>query len=155
MILIGALMETEWTEWIKLQERLASVSANFLEAATKLDTNLREQVKVCGRWSPKDIVSHIVGWEREVARRFRMFLAGQTEDVEYDIDSFNAQSVASRRQLSWEQVIDELKAAQKELKGVNEAIRYENLTTESRFQEWVETLCRHYEHHMAQIQKFV
>ena len=146
-------MDTKWSAWLELIDKLASVSATFRQTVLKLEPELRERKEVFGRWSAKDIVSHIIGWEWEVAHRFRMFLAAPVGDIPYDIDFFNNQAVTSREHLTWEQVMDELEAAQKELKRVNGEIGRENLATESRFREWTEILVNHYEHHTAQLQQ--
>src|SRR5712692_8930968 len=96
-------------EWIGLQERLASASTTFLDMCLQLDPRYAEQKDVLGQWSLKDIVAHLIGWDREAARRFRLFMAGPTEDLTYNVDEFNSQSVAARQHLSWDQVIEELR----------------------------------------------
>jgi len=146
-------MDAEWNEWLNLRERLALASAKFLEAVLKLDPDKREEAGACGRWSAKEIVSHIAGWEWEVSLRFRMFLAAPVGDIPYDVDSFNERAVASRRHLTWEQVTAELETAQKDLGSVYGKIGADDLVDDNRFRQWTEILIRHYEHHLAYIEQ--
>ncbi|VAW31927.1 hypothetical protein MNBD_CHLOROFLEXI01-3654 [hydrothermal vent metagenome] len=90
----------------KLKIDLKFAHANFVQVANQLDPNKRCQAGVCGEWSPKDVVSHLVGWDKSL----KAFI----EDVEnfdppYDADDFNRLSVKSRKHLSWNAVMNELK----------------------------------------------
>ena len=144
-------MENKWPKWTKSRDKLSSVSSEFLEVVKNLDPNDSEQPGVCGHWSPKDVVSHIIGWERETVKQFDLFLKGTPTNIKYDIDSFNQNSVESRKHLSWNDVIEELTSAQRELRQINDTIVEENIMTEKRFLLWANTLIRHYRHHMSQL----
>ena len=65
------------------------------------------------------------------------------------------QAVASRRNLTWDQVTAELETAQKELRRVYGEIGGDDLVNDSRFREWTEILVRHYEYHLVQIEQLV
>jgi uncharacterized damage-inducible protein DinB len=136
-----------------MQEKLRAASSDFMDVAQRLDPKLRKRENVCGQWSANDVVAHIAGWEREVIRCFRLFLLDPTQDDTYDVNSFNEQSVASRKHLSWDELITELTAAQEELREVNSSLGPDDLTRESRFLEWTVVLVRHYQHHMNQIKE--
>lgn len=50
----------------KLIEQLANLTraqSDFVQIANQLDPQKRNQPGVCGEWSPKDVVAHLVGWD--------------------------------------------------------------------------------------------
>ena len=148
-------MHKKWSEWIELRDRLSAISGEFLEVIINVDPKLSEKKGICGSWSAKDIVAHIVAWEKEVIERFRLFMEGITSDNDYDIDTFNQKSVTDRKEFSWGEIYNELKLAQDELKQVNESIIQENINTDKRFIEWIGILIDHYKHHMSQIKDLI
>jgi uncharacterized damage-inducible protein DinB len=141
-----------WPEWLKLREELSSASKEFNQAANNLDPKLREREDTSDKWWPKDIVAHIAGWEIEVVKQFSNFLINPDVDDTYDIDSFNEESVSSRKHRSWDEIIEELKSAQKELEGTISSLSHNDLKNEDRFPEWVSVLINHYKHHKAQLE---
>jgi uncharacterized damage-inducible protein DinB len=146
-------MKKRYEMWLRMQEKLRDASNDFMDVAQRLDPKLRKKENVCGQWSANEVVAHIAGWEREVIRCFRMFLLDPTQDDTYDVNSFNEHSVASRKHLSWDELIAELTAAQEELGEVNASLGPDDLTRENRFLEWTVVLVRHYQHHMNQIKE--
>jgi hypothetical protein len=144
-------MESIWQDWDDKLNSLHDVSMEFINTAEIIDPDVAEKAGKFKKWSPKDVVSHIMGWEFEVIDVFRKYLSGDREVPDYDIDSFNAQSVDSRRDKTWYSVIDELKAAQSELKKVNASVTQKDLETGDIFIEWVDILIDHYVYHTNQL----
>jgi hypothetical protein len=144
-------MATKWSKWVTSRDKLSAVAREFLEAVRNFDPDLSETKGRCGKWSAKDIVSHIIGWESEVVKRFQSFLAGDTADIDYDIDAFNSESVNARKHLSWKEVTQELESARKEFDKLRGSISEENINAEKRFLSWTVTLIKHYRHHMSQL----
>lgn len=144
-------MNTKWDKWLQARGQLAAASAGFLAAAQDLDHRLATRKGTCGDWSAKEVVAHIVGWEIEVQQRFRIFRKGSAPDINYDVNAFNQQSVASRKDMSWKEMIEELKSAQQSLGKITSTLSQKEIETEKRFLTWTNIIVRHYNHHAAQI----
>ena len=90
---------------LKVQFGLAHT--DFIQVANQLDPKQHNQPGVCGEWSPKDVVAHLVGWDKSL----KVFIVDIANfDPPYDVDSFNNLSVKSRKQMSWDEVIEELES---------------------------------------------
>ena len=140
--------------WVALQNRLAAAFVTFLAVASRLDPAARERAGVCGVWSPKDMVAHLIGWDFEAARRLRAFVAGPTVDITYDLDAFNAGSVVARQYLSWEQILAELQAARQTLQEAIAAVTDDDVAREPRIAAWVAGRSDDYEEHTAQLRQW-
>lgn len=138
--------------WRILQHELSHAYDRFRRTVGQLAPSAREQSGVCGEWSPKEVVAHLAGWDREAARRFQQFMQGPTEDIDYDLDAFNAESVAARQHLAWEQALHELDKAHRVLQQAIALVEPQHLEADSRFFEWLEGRSRDYDEHTAQIQ---
>ena len=95
--------------------------ANFRKAIDGLDADALQRVWF-GEWSVKDIVAHVLGWQREMAGALRRMARGEKptpEGVDYsDSDAWNARfSLAMKQQLpstvlaEWGQVHQVYRAA--------------------------------------------
>ena len=140
-------------EWQQLQQKLAKVEEVFLNLIDGLDVNLRGKKLAESSWSATEILSHIVGWEVEVVKKFKIFLTNPDVDDTYDIDSFNKSEVESRKHLSWDKIVAELKTAQTELSEFLSTLKQKEIDEEKRFVEWVKVLADHYIHHSKQLNK--
>lgn len=61
-------------------------------------------------WSYKDLLAHVIGWLQDVPRRIAAIRAGTHRSIsgQAEIDDYNARSVAERRLVGPEAIIDEL-----------------------------------------------
>ncbi|HEU5199988.1 MAG TPA: DinB family protein [Ktedonobacterales bacterium] len=139
-------------DWQALQQQFAAAFDNLLEACEQIDPALHEQQVVDGQWSPKALVAHLTGWEHEATERFWRFLAGPTENITYDNDSFNSRSIAARQHLTWNQTIRELKTARQSFLEAIAAVTPDDLAHEPRFSEWLANITEHYAEHTMQLQ---
>ena len=139
------------SDWSGLKNKLAIAEKEFLQIIEKLDEEMRDKEIDEGKWSPKDILSHIVGWEVEVVNQFKAILTNPDVDDNYDIDSFNKIAVESRKHLNWDQLVTELKNAQTELSSFLSNFSQKEIDEEKRFIEWVDVLVKHYIHHTKQL----
>ena len=89
----------------QLLMQLTSAHMNFIQVAHQLSSSKRYESGVCGEWSPKDVVSHLAGWDKSLKE---LIVTPHNFNPPYDVHNFNARSVASRKDLNWEDVIDEL-----------------------------------------------
>ena len=142
-------------EWEALQTHLAAAFNGFLETCNQFDPGLYEQPIIDNQWSVKDIVAHLTAWDHEATERFWRFLAGPTEDITYNVDEFNARSVAARQHFSYNQAIKEWKNVHNGLEEAIAAVQPEDLETESRFVEWLQAISKHYAEHTAQLKSVV
>jgi len=144
---------SNWSEWLKLCENLSTAEKEFLQIIENLNEKLRTKETDKDKWTPKEILSHIVGWEVEVVKQFKTFLTNPDVDDNYDIDLFNKSAVESRKHLSWDQIIAELKTAQAELSAFLSNLTQKEIDKEKRFVEWVDVLINHYVHHTKQLKQ--
>ncbi len=148
-------MSNNYTKWLNFRDGLSVAESEFMQTVKNINPGISEHGGVCGIWSAKEVVAHITGWEKEVIRQFQNFLTGPTEDVDYDINSFNLQSVKSRQHLSWSETVKELEEAQKELQLLNNSLDEDKITADKRFINWVVILFKHYKHHNNQLKESV
>lgn len=145
--------------WTALAENLLAAHHYFLEVAAKLDDSLRDKSGVCGAWSPREVVAHLVGWDAEAVRGFGLAASGQVEtfvSVANDaIHDFNAESVASRRELSWEEVIEALKSAQQDLQGLIKDVDAQGYDAAGGFGMWLVGRRDDYVLHTGQLLKWL
>ncbi len=91
-----------------LTARLADLNraqSDFVQTANQLEPQKRDQPGVCGEWSPKDVVAHLVGWDQALL----VFITDPDHfSPPDDIDLFNQQSVQLREHFGWSEVIQEM-----------------------------------------------
>lgn len=121
--------------WIELADELEAAQHHLMEIAAQLPPTVREKRGVCGEWSPKDVMAHLVGWDREAVYFLGLFAngAGDTYDASFDVDEFNARSVKTRENLSWDELNHELTHAHAELQQIIEVLHTNNLESNSGF----------------------
>jgi hypothetical protein len=145
--------DLQLSEWLKHCENLYKVEKDFNQVIESMNVKIRDKKIANGKWSAKEILAHIVGWEVEVKKQFKVFLANPDVDDNYDIDSFNKSAVELRKYLSWDQIVTELKTAQSELSGFLTKLTQNEIDEEKRFIEWVDVLVNHYTHHVKQLKQ--
>ena len=124
---------------------------NSIQVIESSNVKIRDKKIADGKWSAKEILAHIAGWEVEVKKQFKVFLTNPDVDDNYDIDSFNKSAVELRKYLSWDQIVTELITAQSELSGFLAKLTQKEIDEEKRFIEWVDVLINHYDHHIKQL----
>lgn len=146
-------MSASWTE---LAENLAQAYTTFIEVASQLDADLPNEAGVCGEWSPREVVAHLVGWDAEAVRAFRLFANGDGDKfVPPQVDEFNAQSVRSRQDLTWDETLSELQTTQQDLQEMIQVVAAQNLNSAGGFGEWLVGRKDDYEYHILQLQAWV
>jgi DNA polymerase-3 subunit epsilon len=108
----GSAARDEWDDLA----RWARAAHEFRLVLDSIPPELRERAGACGTWSPRDVAAHCAGWEWEGARRLRLIAADpHRPDAVYNIDGFNAASVAVRASQNWSMTLDELAKASQTL----------------------------------------
>ena len=120
---------------IQLAGELEAAQKHFTKIATQLAPASREKKGVCGEWSAKDVMAHLVGWDTEAVCFLGLFAngSGDTYDTSFDVDAFNARSVKTREHLSWDELIHELTSAQAELQQIIKVLQTKNLDSSGGF----------------------
>jgi DNA polymerase-3 subunit epsilon len=130
-----------------LLNRWAAAARAFLALVEEFPADLRERPGACGTWSVREVVAHAAGWEWEAARRLRLIAADPARpDAVYDVDRFNAASVAVRAQQDWTRTLDELAKASTTLSVAAAA-----LPSDPRTREWLAGRAADFEEHTAEL----
>ncbi|MBN2413465.1 hypothetical protein JXQ31_17435 [candidate division KSB1 bacterium] len=125
-------MSNNYTKWLKFREGLSVAESEFMQTVKNINPGISETGGVCGIWSPKEVVAHITGWEKEVLKQFRNFLTGTATNVKYNINAYNRESVKSRQHLSWSETVKELEEAQKELQLLNNSLDEDKINNQKK-----------------------
>lgn len=141
--------------WENLIQELNSLQHTFIDVAQQIEKYKRCQPGICGSWSPKQVVAHISGWDKEVIRQFGLFQDGLEKAIEHDIDEFNKKSLMERRHLSWEETITELQQAHEQFSQIAKSISSHELSGNEKYRDWVDVQIEHYKHHTKQLKKWV
>jgi DinB superfamily len=141
--------------WSDLRERYALASADFLALVGGLDAEAAMQPNVGGVWSTKEIVAHLAGWLWESDRRFRNHFTENGQDmppIGDSIDAFNASAVAERRDLSWQETLDELRRADMTFAASVAKITESEHAADERYANWLNAIADDYRDHGKQVQ---
>jgi hypothetical protein len=139
--------------WSDLREHYALVSADFLALVGRLDA-AAAQPNVCGIWSTKEIVAHLAAWLWESDRRFRNHFTENGQDmppIGDSIDAFNAQAVAERRDLSWQETLDELRRADMTFAASIAKVTESEQGADKRYAGWLNAVADDYRDHGEQV----
>lgn len=142
-------------------EAFDAALSTFREAFTDLfvllgnyPVDLRDAGGACGDWSPRETVAHLSGWLVEAQRRYSQFDDHMPGDMTYDVDSFNAATVAARAHYSWNPTLAELRGLVQDLIARAEALPEERRLEDPRYGEWLVALAQDCTRHAAQLAIF-
>lgn len=133
----------------------------YTKGFMKLLESLNEddwKIKVNSDWTIKDVISHLVGWEREAVKALEeewktkekpLFLLTE------DFNEFNKKNVEHYKRYNSRELLDEWKKLQNILDEKINEIGEENLRKEPELYDWVfdEGEENHYKEHYEQIKK--
>jgi hypothetical protein len=143
------------TTWENLITELRNLQFEFIEVAQQLDQSRRDKPGVCGSWSPKQVIAHISGWDKEVIRQFGLFREGLKKAIEHDINEFNKKSVENRNHLSWDETLTELQQAHELFYEMAKSISTGERSENEDYRKWVKVQIAHYKHHTKQLEQWV
>lgn len=141
--------------WKELTERLKELQREFIRIAQRLEADKRNRPGVCGSWSPREVVAHLVEWNKEVIRQFEFFQVGLYRPVDHDLDEFNERSVRQRAHMTWEETIGELIEIHELFHKKTESISMQDISANGEYKDWVMVQIEHYEHHTRQLQQWI
>ena len=133
--------------WSELETRITRVPASRMDEGG-----------VVGPWSVKDVVGHIMTWEREVitsvsnyiARRDTATLAWKT-----DLDGFNSRAVEDSRPKTLEDLMTNLNQTHEELLTWTAGVPDDALTVDCVTNRIQEDTFDHYAEHTASIRQWL
>jgi uncharacterized damage-inducible protein DinB len=98
----------------QLLEANAQARAELMEAIDALSPERRREGWYgADQWSIQDIVAHLSGWQDGWAHALELIAKGERPAIpgyEGNDDAYNARSVESRRDLSWEQLMADFRS---------------------------------------------
>lgn len=137
-----------------LEERLIKLTqtqTKFVDVANQLSQAQQTKVGVCGSWSPKDVVAHLVGWDASLKQ---LIVDIENFVPPYDVHQFNEQSVAVRQALSWQDVLTELQTNFAELQTAVPTVTQE-MKIYGRVKDWLSGRIADYELHTGQFEAWL
>ncbi len=124
-----------------LFESLSQERTIFLDAIGELSDARLEQKGVVGEWSIKNVLAHLVDWERAVTDFLPERIASGATPAIFavigdDEDGWNAQQVALREGLTPREQLDEFEQSRQALLQVIRAIGEETLNRKHPWKGW-------------------
>ena len=110
-------------------ERLNESHLRLLNAIDRLDEETISSHRVIDEWTVKDILGHIVSWNREFRREIEIILQGRHPGVEYQIveddeyQDWNQQQAARKKKWTWEQILADLELDHQEAQELVERLQ--------------------------------
>ena len=137
----------------RLTHELSLTYLRFIQLAEILPPEKHNHAGICGHWSPKDVISHLIGWDKSLCDFIKNPDAFDPEPL-HDVHAFNAKSVSDRHALTWELTMDELKLTFSELREALEIITPE-IKIYERVQSWVSGRVDDYRLHSTQLEDWI
>ncbi len=142
--------------WNQLAQNLQNAHHHFMMVAGQLNESLHDKAGICGTWSPRDVITHLIGWDVKARTGLALFANGEGEQFIFpDIDEFNAQSINIYQHLSWEEALTMLKQEHIALQTKIQLVEANGLDAESGFGKWLIGRKEDYELHTRQLQAWV
>lgn len=128
---------------------------HLFEVAARYPADRAERPGACGEWSAKQVLAHCSGWIAEALRRYEMYDRGENSGVRYDFDGFNAQSVADRAGLTWDETVGELYGLVDVYRFRIARLKPEVIAANRRYMAWVDSLADDCANHTVQLEQFL
>lgn len=137
-----------------MEQQSNEVQASFLKAYTKfcevayqLTPQQHQKPGVCGKWSPKDVVAHLAGWDE----LFQDFIVDPDNfDPPIDVDQFNKYAVEAFQELTWAEAMQQLEASFQGLAHAFSTVQ-PDMEIYPRVMMWMQGRIEDYELHTGQL----
>jgi hypothetical protein len=111
-----------------------------------------------GTWGVREILIHIVGWDREMAPAFARIERGEPPypaGAYDDYDGWNARFVEAGKHAETREILADLESCHRGLVATAATLGEEHFTMGSRARELLDGICpQHYREHAAQIRQW-
>ena len=148
-------------ERVRLIQQLDQAREKMRAALKDFDT----QIEIYPGWTIKHVLAHIAGWDDAVIASLQAHAGGKEPDTldVRGIDVYNAQSVAKREALSYDQVVNEWEMAREQVKDILNEMPAEKFEEEFVFPwgpkgtiaRFIAVFVEHEEEHAEEIQGLV
>lgn len=144
------------TDYMNAYQQIQTRYTNLLHIIDTYPVEKTESTGALGVWSPKQIVAHLSGWVAEATQRYIDIAKGDIADKTYpDWDAFNAASVTSRSDLSWDETVTEFKQVVTTWFAEVETMPAILVAQDKRFTEWLLGLEREFRTHAEDLRQFI
>lgn len=109
----------------------------FIKVIEAVPEELRKKSGVCGVWNCQQVIAHLAGWQREALKRYQDFLEGDTVSITYDLDAYNASSVAALKLLNWYETLDTFKFTFDDLNRLATTLTSQQVEQNPLYTEWL------------------
>ncbi len=144
----GITFEKSYAAW-------QSAHHDFSQVVKAIPAELRKKAGVCGEWSCQQIVAHLAGWQREALKRYRDFQQGDSSNIRYEIDQFNASSVAALKLFNWKETLETFADTCEDLELQVGQLSPETTAQDARYAQWMIGLARDLREHTQQIKDWL
>ena len=135
----------------ELVSQMRSDYDTFLQACEDLSEKQAQQGGVCGEWSTKAVLDHLIGWQVESLHILKRILDGPGQALDLEIDAFNHKSVADRRDLTWAESLSAFKLSFDAFNQALDDIRLAHYRTDQALISWVKAMTHEYQFHLEHI----
>jgi uncharacterized protein (TIGR03083 family) len=136
-----------------LKQETDDTYAHTLRLIEAITPEQATQPGACGEWSACDVVAHFTGWHPEGQAQLQSLLDDTYERKRYDFDQFNAESVAVRKHMTWEELVEEFKQSHAAFVAFADPIE-DALWDNKRVHGWfVSVTSHHYPQHYEHLEK--
>jgi hypothetical protein len=143
----------------QLLKRLDKAWTGLKDSYAGLSEAQLSEPGVTGTWSVKDILAHVMTWEREALKHLPLVLSGGKPprySVTYGgIDAFNAKMTEQNKELSLDEVLRQMDDTHRKLVGFIESAPDDQFIGETRFRHRLRLdTYSHYPKHAESIRKW-
>jgi hypothetical protein len=136
-------------------EGFQSAYKDLYHVVTHYPLDLRIEPGACGIWSPREILAHLSGWLVEAEARYRLYeKEPEPAPKRYDYDTFNAESVEARADLTWDETLNELRANHATLLAHLDRVMARTAEPYRGYAGWLDALARDCREHTDQLRAF-
>lgn len=127
--------------------------ARTLELINAISPEQATKPGACGDWSACDVVAHFTGWHPAGQEKIQSVVDDNCERTQYDFDACNADSVATRKHMSWDAIVDEFKTSHDALVAFADPLD-DSLWENKRAHGWLTAVTsHHYPQHYEHLEK--
>ncbi len=141
------------SELSSLKIDLSLAYSRFTQLAEMLYPDKQIQSGVSGKWSAKDVISHLVGWDKSLCD-FITNPDNFNPEPLYDIHAFNAKSVSDRHAQTWEMTMAELQRTFSNLEKAIVSVT-PDMKIYARVMSWLSGRIDDYRFHSIQLEEWM
>lgn len=144
------------TDFFSAYQQIQTSYNQLINLCESYPADKTEQSGALGVWSPKQIIAHLSGWVTEATQRYRDIPAGIDPDKRYtDWNGFNANSVTTRADLSWDATLEDFQHTVKNWFAEIENISAVQVAQNTAYCDWLKSLDQEFRRHNEDLFSFI